>query len=62
MVSQQEENAMKRKGHPNIPDFSSKRTAPPAASDNLPKPKQKAAPVVKNKPHSASKTSGHRGG
>jgi hypothetical protein len=54
---------MKRKGHPNIPDFSVKRAVPATPSGNVPKPKQPSPPVVYGgKPHSTSKKSGRRGG
>jgi len=54
---------MKRKGHPNIPDFSAKRAAPPAPDGHVVKPKQPALPTVHGgKPHSTSKKSGRRGG
>ncbi len=54
---------MKRKGHPHIPDFSSKRAAPPAPGENVAKPKQQAPPPVHGgKPHATSKKSGRRGG
>lgn len=58
---------MKRKGHPNIPDFSPKRAAPQAAGaateGHLLKPKQPAVPTVHGgKPHSTNKKSGRRGG
>jgi hypothetical protein len=54
---------MKKKGHHAIPDFSTKRAGPPAASD-APLPKAKPAPPVANqgiKPRATSKKSGHRG-
>ena len=55
---------MKKKGHPNIPDFSTKRAAPPAAvGEHVVKPKQPSLPTVHGgKPHSTSKKSGRRGG
>jgi hypothetical protein len=56
---------MKRKGHPNIPDFSTKRNAAPAASPDghVAKPKQPELPNVHGgKPHSTNKKSGRRGG
>ena len=54
---------MKKKGHPNIPDFSVKRAAPPVAGGQIAKPKQPALPTVHGgKPHSTSKKSGRRGG
>lgn len=54
---------MKKKGHPTIPDFSTKRVAPPAVGGHIPKPKQPALPSVHGgKPHSTSKKSGRRGG
>jgi hypothetical protein len=58
-----EVSAMKKKGHPNIPDFSSKRTAPPAPGEHIIKPKQPELPNVHGgKPHATSKKSGRRGG
>jgi hypothetical protein len=57
------EFVMKRKGHPNIPDFSTKRAAPPAPDGHAEKPKQPQLPTVHGgKPHSTSKKSGRRGG
>jgi len=54
---------MKRKGHPNIPDFSQKRSPTPAPEGHVVKPKQPALPVVHGgKPHATSKKSGRRGG
>ena len=54
---------MKKKGHPNIPDFSSKRAAAPAGDGHIVKPKQPSLPSVHGgKPHSTSKKSGRRGG
>jgi hypothetical protein len=54
---------MKRKGHPNIPDFSAKRAVPAAPVGHVPKPKQPALPAVHGgKPHATSKKSGRRGG
>jgi hypothetical protein len=54
---------MTRKGHPNIPDFSTKRAAAPVAGGQVVKPKQPVVPVVPGgKPHSTSKKSGRRGG
>lgn len=54
---------MKRKGHPNIPDFSQKRSPAKAPDEHILKPKQPAAPVAQGgKPHSTSKKSGRRGG
>ena len=54
---------MKRKGHPNIPDFSSKRAVPQTAEGHVTKPKQPALPTVHGgKPHSTNKKSGRRGG
>jgi hypothetical protein len=54
---------MKRKGHPNIPDFSTKRAAAPVPGGQVVKPKQPVVPVVPGgKPHSTSKKSGRRGG
>ena len=54
---------MKRKGHPNIPDFSTKRAAAPAPDGHVAKPKQPQLPTVHGgKPHSTSKKSGRRGG
>ena len=54
---------MKRKGHPNIPDFSSKRAAPQANEGQVVKPKQPALPTVHgSKPHATNKKSGRRGG
>ena len=54
---------MKKKGHPNIPDFSVKRSAPPVPGEHIVKPKQPALPTVHGgKPHSTSKKSGRRGG
>jgi hypothetical protein len=54
---------MKKKGHPNIPDFSTKKTALPAPEGHIAKPKPPALPVVHGgKPHSTNKKSGRRGG
>jgi hypothetical protein len=54
---------MKKKGHPTIPDFSSKRTAARAPGENIIKPKQPDLPNVHGgKPHATSKKSGRRGG
>jgi hypothetical protein len=54
---------MKKKGHPHIPDFSSKRAAPAAPGENVTKPKQPAPVVMRGaKPHATSKKSGRRGG
>lgn len=54
---------MKRKGHPNIPDFSTKRVVAPAPGGPVTKPKPPALPTVHGgKPHSTSKKSGRRGG
>jgi len=54
---------MKRKGHPNIPDFSTKRATPQVTEGHILKPKQPAAPVTQGgKPHSTNKKSGRRGG
>ena len=55
---------MKKKGHPNIPDFSTKRAAPVSANgEHIVKPKQPSLPNVHGgKPHSTSKKSGRRGG
>jgi len=53
---------MKKKGHPTIPDFSSKRAAAPASGSKLPKPKAAAPPPASGaKPHATSKKSGRRG-
>ena len=54
---------MKRKGHPNIPDFSSKR---PTSTPKVPNPQQKnaapPAPVrASGKPQATSSKSGRRG-
>src|SRR6185436_6339199 len=49
---------MKRKGHPNIPDFSPKRALPQPPEGHVPKPKQPALPTVHGgKPHSTNKKS-----
>lgn len=54
---------MKRKGHPNIPDFSTKRALPSDQGGHVLKPKQPAPPAVHgSKPHATSKKSGRRGG
>jgi hypothetical protein len=54
---------MKRKAHPNIPDFSRKRTPTVARDDHIIKPKQPSLPVTHGgKPHATSKKSGRRGG
>lgn len=54
---------MKRKGHPNIPDFSQKRSPTRAPEGHVLKPKQPSLPVVHGgKPHATSKKSGQRGG
>src|SRR5215208_5032935 len=58
-----EVSPMKRKGHPNIPDFSTKRANPQATEGHIQKPKQPATPPVQGgKPHSTNKKSGRRGG
>jgi hypothetical protein len=60
---QTEVSAMKKKGHPQVPDFSSKRAVPPAAEGHITKPKQPALPHVHGgKPHSTSRKSARRGG
>jgi len=54
---------MKRKGHPNIPDFSPKRVATPPPEGHVIKPKPPAIPATHGgKPHATSKKSGRRGG
>jgi hypothetical protein len=54
---------MKKKGHPNIPDFSTKRVVPPAVGTQVPKLKPTPIPTIYGgKPHSTSKKSGRRGG
>ncbi len=53
---------MKKKGHPNIPDFATKRPVPLATDPKVPKahspPPQPQQGV---KPHATSKKSGRRG-
>ncbi|MDP9177486.1 MAG: hypothetical protein M3O61_07385 [Gemmatimonadota bacterium] len=53
---------MKKKGHSNIPDFSTKRVVPLTADTKLPKvhpPQPTSQQGVK--PHATSKKSGRRG-
>lgn len=53
---------MKKKGHPNIPDFSTKKPGAPIVEAGLPKVKPvRPAPIPGGKPHSTSKKSGRRG-
>jgi hypothetical protein len=54
---------MKRKGHPNIPDYSSKRHASPKVPDANVAPKRvtPTTPARSGKPQSTSAKSGRRG-
>ena len=53
---------MKKKGRPNIPDFSRKRPARPTPHENKPQaPTRAAAPGPIGKPQSTSAKSGRRG-
>lgn len=53
---------MKKKGHPSIPDFSTKKPGAPVGDGSLPKVKPlRPAPIPGGKPHSTSKKSGRRG-
>jgi hypothetical protein len=55
---------MKKKGHPQIPDFSTKRAVPRGSEPTPASQKVKgfhAAPIPGGKPHSTSKKSGRRG-
>lgn len=53
---------MKKKGHPNIPDFSTKRVVPVTTDTKVPKV-QPPHPMPQQgvKPHATSKKSGRRG-
>ncbi|HYN80669.1 MAG TPA: hypothetical protein VES88_04145 [Gemmatimonadaceae bacterium] len=53
---------MRKKGHPNIPDFSTKRVVPLTADTKVPKV-QPPPPMPQQgaKPHATSKKSGRRG-
>lgn len=57
-----QERGMKKKGHPNIPDFSTKRVVPLTADTKVlkvhPPP---PTPQQGVKPHATSKKSGRRG-
>jgi hypothetical protein len=57
-----EARRMKKKGHPNIPDFSAKRVVPLTADTKVPKV-QPPPPTPQQgvKPHATSKKSGRRG-
>lgn len=56
---------MKKKGRPNIPDFSRKRPATPTPHEVKPQQQQQppraASPAQTTKPHSTSMKSGRRG-
>jgi hypothetical protein len=53
---------MKKKGHPNIPDFSRKRPSGPSTPDNKRQgPTRAAAPGPITKPQATSAKSGRRG-
>jgi hypothetical protein len=59
---QEKEHGMKKKGHPNIPDFSTKRVVPVTADTKVPKVQPPhPMPQTGVKPHATSKKSGRRG-